>query len=133
MGLVEKFEIELRESQAKVSAAKEFPDLEEIKDRWGILRLTTKTVNEKAVNFEVRPECDCCNKVTLYALPYIEHEGIRLYSKKVAVSFAKKITKTKVYYVHEGDWDETAEWQDFNGPLLDKIAEWLDEHDADPY
>lgn len=132
MSLVEKLERELQEAQARLSAAKAFPDLEEAKDRWGILRLCTDVVYEKAIDFEVRNECDCCSGVIVYALPYIEHEGIRLYSKTPAVSFAKRYFGQKYeMYVANEDWDESVGWLEYNGLLLDKIAAWLDDHNAE--
>ena len=132
MALVDKFERELKEVQAKLNAVKEFPDLEEVKDRWGIIRLATNTVNEKSIEFEVRPACDCCSGVTVYAIPYIEYEGVRLYSKTPAISFAKRYTTNNIHvYLAEDDWDDRGDWAEFNGLLLDKIAEWLDDHDAD--
>jgi hypothetical protein len=132
MTLLEKLRQEMLEAQARYKAAQEFADLEEVKDKWGVVRLTASFVNEIAVHFEVHHECDCCSGAKVYALPYIDFEDIRLYSSRLAIAFAKRyFTRRGFIYVSRDDWDDGEEWDDFSPLLLDKIAEWLDEHDAD--
>ena len=132
----------MNEAQLRFWAIEAFPDLEEVKDRWGIVRLATNTVNEKAFKFEVHNECECCNGVKVYALPYLDFEGIegigleciRLYSKTPAISFAKRFkAKDNFTYCANDNWDESKKWENFNGLLLDKVAEWLDAHNADSF
>lgn len=128
MSLEVKFQRELAEAQAKCNALVEFPDLEEIKDKWGQIRLVSEKVNENVATFEVKNECDCCKGATVYALPYKEYQGIRIFSKPYAIPFGKNYSG-KV--ISMDDWQGEIEWDYFIGELMDKVEEWLEIHEAD--
>lgn len=128
MNLAVKFQRELVEAQAKCNALVEFSDLEEIKDKWGQSRLVSATINEIVNTFETKNECDCCKGATVYILPYIEYQGIRIYSSPYAIPFAKNYNG-KIISID--DWQGEVEWDYFIGGLMDKVEEWLEIHEAD--
>lgn len=121
--LSDKLHRKLAEAQMQVLALTDFPDLEELKDRWGRLYLTSKTVNKNATLFEVRNQCDCCNKVPVYFLPYIQYGPIRIYSRPIEFRFALRHNRT---ILSDNEWDEDL---DLNNTLIQNVNIWLDEYE----
>lgn len=96
----------LRKEADKLQAIKSrFPDLSEVRDRWGTVRLSAKSANAQCTKIETRHSCGCCNDAPFLAMPYVEFEGDRIYSDPERICIGEKSTS---YY---GDvWDE--DWED---------------------
>jgi hypothetical protein len=66
---------------AKIERLKaEFPDLDTHTDRWKNVRYMSASANPMVNRVEFRYSCGCCNDSPLIAMPYIEFEGMRVYS-----------------------------------------------------
>lgn len=134
MNLKDQLHKELAESQAKVDALEEFPDLELKKDRWGRERLHSQSLNKKATKFELQNECDCCDKVPVYLLPYEEYKGIRIYAD-CELPIAKRWTNGRI--VENDDWEDQFYDSGCSRKLFAAIEAWLqpyidnDEEDED--
>lgn len=64
---------------------KKFPDLKEDRDRWGTIRLYSKSVNSKVTDITTRHSCGCCDDSPLYAMPYLKYEGVEIHSDPVQI------------------------------------------------
>jgi hypothetical protein len=90
MDLHEKLHREYLEAKARLEALEHFVDLQEVVDPWKQTKLVSSQVNDLAHKFDVRNECDCCFNATVYAMPYIEFQGIKIYTMPCVVPIAKR-------------------------------------------
>jgi hypothetical protein len=66
---------------AKIERLKaEFPDLDTHTDRWKNVRYMAVSANPRVHEVEFRRSCGCCSDSPLVAMPYLEFEGLRIYS-----------------------------------------------------
>jgi hypothetical protein len=124
MDLRSKLHREYIEAKSRLEALEHFPDLEEFQDIWKQTRLISETANVLAQKFEVRNECDCCVAAPIYALPYIEFQGIRIYTKPCLVSFAKRWRNG---ILCAGDWEGDHPWM--SQELVDNIWDYIESHE----
>lgn len=72
---------EAQRELAKIGRLREeFPDLETHTDRWGTVRYMAASANPRVTEVEFRRSCGCCSDTPLLAMPFLEHEGTRVYS-----------------------------------------------------
>lgn len=70
-----------RDELAKITRLREeFPDLETHVDRWKTVRYMATSANARVDEVEFRNSCGCCPDTPVLALPYLEFEGVRIYS-----------------------------------------------------
>lgn len=66
---------------AKIERLKaEFPDLDTYTDRWKNVRYMSVMANPMVNNVDIRRSCGCCPDAGVIAMPYVEFEGMRVYS-----------------------------------------------------
>lgn len=64
---------------------KQFPDLQEVTDRWQNIRYSSVHANNLCNKVEIRKSCGCCMGAAIYAYPYIEIDDIRIYSNPARI------------------------------------------------
>lgn len=128
MDLHSKYIRELAEVQAKLDALGDFPDLQENKDRWGIIRLFGKSINSQVTHIEIKPTCDCCNNAAINCYPFIFYKGIQMFgyeaiSQKPFFIIGKKVRGVASY---NGNWSETMFSQGIPDAIINRIWDHID-------
>jgi len=128
-----------QEAQSQLSLFEQFPDLHEYRGRWRSF-LCAKSVNPIAEDVGFVHSCGCCDDAVLYAMPYVERGGQRIYSDPPQIGVGEK---AGYYSYGERPWDD---WQlevkkhGLTDRIVEKIEEffkdnpvgyWDDEEDED--
>jgi len=78
------FSEELAQLEARLSVLKKlkarFPLLEKAESDSGLEYLYTKEVNTLVVHVEIGYSCSCCAESTVFAKPYLEADGMKVFS-----------------------------------------------------
>ncbi len=125
-------EKKIAEEQAKVDQLKRlaetFPDLKEDQDRWKTKRYYSKLVNSQALDVDRIHSCGCCSDAPYYAMPYIEFEGIRIYSNPPRFYLGEG-SWSGPGHSWDGDWAKKMEVAGINKRVIDivKIEQARDE------
>lgn len=67
-----------------------YPDLRQQVNRWGRVKYCSKSVNEKAVRFDMGYGCSCCRDSPLQISPYIETPLGNIYSDPPTFTVGEK-------------------------------------------
>lgn len=73
-------EKQIAEASEIEAKTKEFPDLKRYVGRWNKIAYYSRSVNEKAADYDVRHNCGCCDDSPLEIWPYVETSVGRIYS-----------------------------------------------------
>lgn len=105
--------------------AKEFPDIREYGGRWSKW-LCSKLVNKVADQIDFNYSCGCCPDASLYAMPYIEHEGFKIYSDPARIWIGQQV----FYGGDEANenWREELEKHNINAIIYPLIEQYFEEN-----
>lgn len=67
-----------------------YPDTMEAIDRWGVVRLKSKSVNSIVTNCDIKHSCGCCNDSPLKIWPYINTEFGKIFSDPCGIVIGEK-------------------------------------------
>lgn len=101
----------------------EFPDLETHEDRWATVRYMAKSANARVDNVDFRYNCGCCADSPLQAMPYLEFNGLRVYSNPFYLFVGEKTYDGYVQENHK--WEKPFEDAGVPASVIDKIRQHL--------
>jgi hypothetical protein len=116
---------EIKKLQKEVSRREKlqekFPDLKEHKNRWGTIRLQSKIANSMVNKIDLIAGCGCCNDAPIYAYPYLEFAGEKIYSDPAQICVAEKIPGEWDKYYWFEEWEKTLKDIGINQVAIDSI------------
>lgn len=117
----------LREQQEvfnKIYLFKLYPDLSEFQGRWESY-FQSKIVNLALFDFKIayRRSCGCCADAVIYAMPYIEVNGIRVYTNPAQIAIGEGLSWGSGISPYES-W----KYADICNEMKQEIQKYLDEN-----
>lgn len=103
----------------------EFPDLETHVDRWKCIRYMAASANARVFQVEFRNSCGCCRDTPVVALPYLEFEGMRVYSNPCYFYVGERTWGG--YVQAEPTWRKQYETAGISYHAVAKIKKFLEE------
>lgn len=101
----------------------EFPDLDSHTDRWKNIRYMAKSANAMVDQIEIRRSCGCCPDTPIIAMPYLEFEGMRLYSDPHYIYIGHQTYNYDVQ--EEAGWKRQYEQAGISYHVIKKVKEYL--------
>jgi len=117
---ISKAEAELE--QIKILALP-FPDLVVKSNKWGDKKFTSKMVTSMAVDFDTGYSCSCCIDSPLYAYPFVEFDGNRVYSNPDSIYIGERNCYVEGEKLYDQSCLDILKEQGFNDELIGKIRE----------
>lgn len=120
---IKKLQQEIQSKQQELDLAKklltQFPDLNLNINRWGTKRYSSASVNAIVMDFEARHNCGCCPDSPLEIWPYLEFNGVRIYSDPTGFGVGKK--SWGGYDTPNPNWRETLTKVNIPAGIIDRI------------
>ncbi len=119
-------EIEQKQAELKrlEDLVKKYPDIRKDTDRWQRVRFASKSVNHLVTDVEISHGCGCCDDSPLYARPFVEINGERLYSDPFLFYVGDKNYGNGER--EDYGWEKRLIEQNINQMVIDKIRSYLD-------
>lgn len=124
--LKDKFNQQIKEAQNKLSLSEQFPDLRENQTRWQTY-LCAESVNSIAEDVDFAHSCGCCIDAVLYAMPYIDRNGQRIYSDPCQIAIGEK-AGYDACGEKPRDWEEIVKKHGFPDRIAEKIRVFFEEN-----
>lgn len=130
---IQKKEKEIEDLSKEVEGIKKllkiYPDLKYHTNRWGTIRLYSKSVNPDTTSYDMGHNCGCCDDSPLEVWPYIEIDGLQIYSDPPIFMIGEKDSWSNEYSesAYPG-WDKEMGEAKISKTVIDKIKEYMLEH-----
>lgn len=98
-----------------------FPDLVIETNRWGSKKFTSKLAANLVTEFETAFSCSCCDDSPLFAYPYADFEGIRVYSNPSSIYIGERCEYAQGGRRYDTDCLEELKKKGFRKELIAKI------------
>lgn len=125
-----------QEEHAELARALErYPKLHRYRDRWGNVYYATEEVNERVTECCIKHNCGCCADSPLEVYPYLEEEGLRIYSDPTCFQVGQKYA-FGIGEVPYDNWQERLRAARIPDAVIAKIEKMFAEDppvDVDPY
>ena len=127
------FKDELEAKQKELNSMRKiselFPDIKEHRNRWGTIRLTTKDANSKTNQAQICHSCGCCEDAPLQAWPYLEVDGIKVFSDPPYFTVGEKIP----YYYGMGErpydeWEQKLRDANIPESIISIVQDYFNEN-----
>jgi len=113
-------------NEEKVSKLLEkFPDIEERKDRWGKVRLVSKEIASITTDVDIYHSCGCCSDSVLYASPYTNIDGIKLFTNPCQLIIGNRF-EFGCGDIRDDNWEKTLRDVGVSEVVIDKVGRYLD-------
>jgi len=104
-----------------------FPDLSEDHDRWGNVRLKSKSINEQADKVFMNHNCGCCDDSPLQAWPYKEFHGVNIFSDPAC--FMVGISNYGACGdIEDYEWETKLRDKNISEVVIEKVKEYFKEN-----
>lgn len=108
------------------SIIEKFPDLKVDTNRWKKERYNTELVNSIVDKVEIYHACGCCPDSILRVSPYIEIEGINIYSEPPTFGVGEKSYSGGDNF--DNNWEQQLQNKNINSLVIDIIKEYQDKN-----
>jgi hypothetical protein len=132
MNIKEKYTEQINKSESILKLLELYPDLKEVSDRWSNKYLSCKEINKDCDKVNFCHSCGCCPDAVLYAMPYKEVSGLKIYSDPFQIGIGEK----NGYGIGEVQWDS---WKDkiikegFSKEIIDRIQKYFDANPTEDF
>lgn len=124
--LKEKILEEAIKGQKILQLIEEFPFLREDKDRWGNIYYVSVGIAEIANDVDFGYSCGCCDDAVLYAMPFIEKYGIRVYNDPKNICIGEKYD----YFAKaDNNWEAFAIENGCNEKVIEIIRKFFEKEE----
>ncbi len=123
---------QVQEANSQLSLFEQFPDLHEYMGRWRSY-LCAKSVNSITENVGFVHSCGCCDDAVLYAMPYIERDGHRIYSDPPQIGVGEKAGYWCSGEKPWDDWQEEVKKHGLPNHIMDKIEQYFKDNPVESW
>ena len=104
---------------------KKFPNLANHVNRWEKVRLYTSHVNKIVDKFDMSHNCGCCSDSALELWPYVEIDGMKIYSSPPVFLIGEKCGSGDTPDV---DWRKDLEEHNIPICIINEVTKYFEEH-----
>lgn len=124
MNLREKIITQVEDLNKQIAILSKFPDVEEYRGRWKTI-WKSPSVNSLVNDVHIHHNCGCCEDSPLEAWPFIEVDGVCIYSDPPRFVVGEKSGSGEREYVN---WSKALVDKGIPQKILDKIQENFDKN-----
>lgn len=104
-----------------------YPDLKIITGRWNT-KYSSKTVNSIATNYDLGHSCGCCSDAALLVYPYIEDNGIRIYSDPPSICIGRG-NEGGYGEIPSYGWEDRLREEKIQENIIKEVEQYFKEHE----
>lgn len=124
--LKDRLQLQISMQNKELELTKRFPDLKEHLNRWKHRRLCSKSFNSMTVSAEISHNCGCCSDSPLEVWPYVEVDGIRVFSDPPVFAVGER-SNSRGEIEYEG-WQETLKKDNISQAVIDYVQAYFDKY-----
>ena len=111
--------------EGHLELVKTYPDIWLHTNRWKTRRYVSQMVNEVVTHADICHNCGCCNDSPLEVWPYLEQEGVKVYSDPPTFIVGEKCGYGDRPY---DNWEENLKKAGIPVAMIQKVQEHFDEN-----
>jgi hypothetical protein len=127
--LFEKLNKQKEDIENQIKLFELYPDLSKYNGRWDSYYQST-LVNQLRNNFDIeyRTSCGCCADAVIYAMPYVEHKGVKVYTNPAQITIGEKNEYGSGIIEYENWVIKAKEQYKLSDEIIKSISMYLDEN-----
>lgn len=125
VALTDKYKAIIEHAHAMLDLLTEYPDIVELSDRWGNVRLASASANNMVDKTDIHHNCGCCTDSPLEVYPYTEIDGQQIYANPPCYTVGNR-------YWNGGD-EPCSNWRDrlkhLPLTITEQVQEYFENHE----
>lgn len=109
-----------------------YTDIEESRDRWGDIKLSSPSINAETDNILINHNCGCCPDSPLQVWPYKIIEGFKVFSKPACFMVGEQNQWGYGEIEYDG-WQDKLRKENITEIVINKVQEFFNNNKPEDY